>query len=173
MQLRFTSKFDGVSPLLGVEHRRRTRMRFSLNPAQFAHLEAGAAPLKARLQAMQRIVDAGYAVGLTIAPIMAVEGWREAYATLLHEVADALGERDPDLTVELITHRFTASSKVVLQSWYPRSRLDLSEESRVEKRTRFNAIKHVYDSVTMTEVRAFFERSLGEKLPKARLLYFT
>jgi spore photoproduct lyase len=173
VQLRFTSKFDDVRPLFGIEHNGRTRMRFSINPAQFAPFEAGTAPVRARLRALRKMVDAGYRVGLTIAPIMALEGWREAYGGLLCEVADVLGDRDPDLTVELITHRFTASSKVVLQSWYPRSTLDLSEDRRVEKHTRFGAIKHVYDRVTMDEVRAFFERTLADVLPTARLLYFT
>lgn len=173
VQLRFTSKFDDVSTLLGLQHRRRTRMRFSINPARFAHIEAGAAPLAARLRALRRMVDADYRVGLTIAPIMAVEGWREAYGELLQQVADVLRGSDPDLTVELITHRFTATSKVVLQSWYPHSKLDLREDRRVEKRTRFNAVKHVYDAVTMSEVRSFFERGLAESLPNARLLYFT
>jgi len=173
VQLRFTSKFDDVSPLVDLQHRRRTRMRFSINPARFAHLEAGAAPLAARLRALRRMVDADSRVGLTIAPIMAVEGWRESYGEMLGQVADALRGSDPDLTVELITHRFTATSKVVLQSWYPRSKLELREDLRVEKRTRFNAIKHVYDAVTMSEVRSFFERGLAETLPSARLLYFT
>jgi spore photoproduct lyase len=173
VQLRFTSKFDDVGPLLGLEHQRRTRMRFSINPAELAHLEAGTATVAARLRALGRMVDAGYRVGLTVAPIMAVEGWREAYGKLLRDVAEVLGDRAPDLTVELITHRFTASSKVVLQGWYPRSRLDLSEDRRVEKTTRFGAVKHVYDKVTMDDVRSFFERTLAETLPTARLLYFT
>jgi spore photoproduct lyase len=173
VQLRFTSKFDEVSSLLGIKHRGRTRMRFSLNPAQLAHLEAGAAPLEARLRALRRMIEANYRVGLTIAPILAVRGWRDAYGTLLRQVADTLRDSEPDLTVELITHRFTASSKVVLQTWYPHSKLELSEDRRVEKRTRFNAIKHVYDGVTMKEVRTFFDRALAETLPSARLLYFT
>jgi len=173
VQLRFTSKFDDVSPLLGLAHRRRTRMRFSINPARFAAFEAGTAPVHARLRALRLMVDAGYRVGLTIAPILAVQGFRDVYGQLLRDVADVLEGSDPDLTVELITHRFTASSKVVLQTWYPRSELDLSDDRRVEKHTRFGAIKHVYDKVTMDEVRSFFERRLAETLPNARLLYFT
>lgn len=39
VQLRFTTKFDAVGPLLGIDHQRRTRMRVSLNPAAFAKFE--------------------------------------------------------------------------------------------------------------------------------------
>lgn len=64
---------------------------------------------------------------------------------MLDDVGDALaGTPDPDLTVELITHRFTAGSKAVLDSWYPGSALNMSPAHRTEKRTKFGGIKHVY-----------------------------
>jgi spore photoproduct lyase len=173
-QLRFTSKFDAVQPLLGLGHNRRTRMRVSLNPPAFARFEGGTAPVAARLQAMRRMADAGYLIGLTIAPIIAAEGWEDAYGGLIADVAAALhGATDPDLTVELITHRFTAGSKAVLDSWYPGSALDMSPASRTEKRTKFGAIKHVYDADTMKRLRSFFEAEVAARLPSARILYWT
>ena len=173
-QLRFTPKFAAVDPLLGHDHNRRTRVRFSLNPALFSRFEGGTSPVAARLGAMRRMADAGYRVGLTIAPIIAAEGWREAYGGLLADVAAALeGSPDPDLTVELITHRFSAGSKEVLQSWYPGSALDMSAERRTEKRTKFGAVKHVYDAATMRELRGFFEDEIAARLPAARILYWT
>ena len=36
MQLRFTTKYDDVDPLLGLPHHRRTRVRFSVNAAPVA-----------------------------------------------------------------------------------------------------------------------------------------
>ncbi|WP_210529987.1 SPL family radical SAM protein [Rubellimicrobium arenae] len=172
-QLRFTTKFDAVAPLLSLDHGGRTRMRVSLNPAGFARHEGGTSPVAARLRAMRRMAEAGYRIGLTIAPIIVAEGWQDAYAGLLRDAARALDGVDPDLTVELITHRFTASSKEVLTSWYPGSDLDMSGRDRTEKRTKFGSIKHVYDAPTMTQVRAFFEREVADALPGARILYFT
>jgi spore photoproduct lyase len=173
VQLRFTSKFDDVTPLLKLAHGGRTRMRFSLNPASFAPFEAGTAPVAARLVALRQMAAAGYRVGLTIAPIFAVAGFQEVYGELLHEVARALEGLQPDLTVELITHRFTDGSRAVLQNWYPRSKLSLTLDHRTQKRTRFGAVKHVYDAPTMAELRTFFEEELARTLPSARLLYFT
>ncbi|MGI4880734.1 MAG: SPL family radical SAM protein [Janthinobacterium lividum] len=174
VQLRFTTKFASVEPLLAIDHGRRTRMRVSLNPALFARFEGGTAPVAQRLRAMRRMADAGYRIGLTIAPIIAAEGWEDAYAGLIADVARALdGAVDPDLTVELITHRFTAGSKAVLESWYPGSALDLSADGRTEKRTKFGSIKHVYDAVTMRRLRAFFEDNIVRMLPQARVLYWT
>jgi len=174
VQLRFTTKFDAVGPLLSIDHQRRTRMRVSLNPAAFAKFEGGTAKTVARIAAMRRVAAAGYLVGLTIAPIIAAPGWRDAYAGLLRDVADALdGVPDPDLTVEVITHRYSPTSKAVLDSWYPGSSLDMSATDRTEKRTKFGSVKHVYDRPTMTALRSWFEDALAAALPRARLLYWT
>ncbi len=173
--LRFTTKYDAVDDLLGVEHRGRTRARFSVNAAAVERFEGGTARVEQRLGAMRRMAEAGYLVGLTIAPIMPVEGWREGYAALLDAAGRALAEVDGvDLTVELITHRFTASSKDVLLGWYPRTALEMDEEVRALKRTKFGGQKFVYPRPVMDELRAFFEVEVPRRLPHgARILYFT
>ena len=173
-QLRFTTKFDAIDPLLALDHRGRTRMRVSINPAAFARFEGGTSPVAARLVALRRMAEAGYRIGLTIAPIIAADGWRAAYAGLIDDVATTLaGLPTTDLTVELITHRYTPGSKAMLQSWYPGSGLDMSENNRAEKRTKFGSIKHVYDVVIMRELRSFFEAEIAQRLPSARILYWT
>lgn len=173
-QLRFTTKFAGVHPLLGIAHNRRTRMRVSLNPSLFARFEGGTDRVADRLTGMRRMADAGYRIGLTIAPIIAAEGWREAYGGLIADVAAALdGATDPDLTVELITHRFSETSRAVLTGWYPGSALDMTGDRRTAKRTKFGAVKHVYDRETMRDLRAFFEQEIARHLPDARILYWT
>jgi spore photoproduct lyase len=172
-QLRFTSKFGAVGPLLRLDHNGRTRMRVSLNPKPYARFEGGTSPVAQRIAAMRRMADAGYLVGLTIAPIIAAPGWEVAYAGLIDDIARALDGVEPDLTVELITHRFTEGSKAVLDSWYPGSALDMGPDGRAQKRTKFGAIKHVYDKNTMTGLRRFFESEIAAKLPFARILYWT
>jgi spore photoproduct lyase len=172
-QLRFTSKFGAVEPLLGLAHNGRTRMRVSLNPKPYARFEGGTSPVAQRIAAMRRMAEAGYLVGLTIAPIIAAPGWEDSYGGLIDDVARALDELDPDLTVELITHRFTEGSKAVLDSWYPGSALDMGPDGRTQKRTKFGAIKHVYERDLMRTMRAFFEAEIAAKLPSARILYWT
>jgi len=174
VQLRFTTKFDAVQPLLGTEHSRRTRIRFSVNAKPAARFEGGTASVAARLNAMRSAALAGYRVGLTIAPIMPVEDWREAYGALLEDAAAAMWDvPNLDLSVELITHRFTPGSKTVLNGWYPGSDLDMDEETRARKMTKFNSIKYVYTSEIMKEMRRFFESATGSILPSARILYWT
>lgn len=173
-QLRFTSKFADVALLLALDHRGRTRMRASINPPAFARFEGGTSPVAERLTALRQMASVGYPVGLTIAPIIAADGWEEAYSSLIDAAAAALADLPSlDLTVELITHRFNAGSKAVLDSWYPGSTLDMSNRNRVTKRTKFGSEKQVYDPTTMRMLRTFFERRVEVSLPAARVLYWT
>lgn len=175
VSLRWTTKYDHIGPLLDLPHDRRTRVRFSVNaPAVAGRFEGGTAPLPSRLGALRRLAMAGYPVGLTIAPIMPVESWREEYGALLDAVAYAVaGVPSLDLTAELITHRFTARSKDVLLGWYPRTKLDLEESRRTVKRGKYGAVKHVYPAPVMAELRSWFMTSLASRLPAARVLYWT
>ncbi len=175
VQLRWTTKFDGVDSLLQIPHERRTRVRFSVNAQSVArNFEGGTASVPARLRAMRKIAAAGYPVGLTIAPIMPVENWRTEYRELLRSVASELADiPNLDLTVEMITHRFTAGSKLVQLSWYPKTTLDLDESSRAKKTTKFGSAKFVYPKNVAGEMRGWFESALADELPAARTLYWT
>jgi len=173
--LRFTTKYDGVAELLGLSHAHRTRVRFSVNAAEVStRFEGGTASVPARLNGLAALAGAGYPVGLTIAPVMPVPNWREAYGQLLDDVAAALvGVPELDLTAEIITHRFTPGSKEVLLGWYPQTKLEMDEERRTQKRSKFGGVKYVYDKTTMAEMKAWFAAELVERLPTARLLYWT
>ncbi len=174
MQLRFTTKFAAVEPLVGLAHGGRTRMRASVNAPAMAKLEGGTDPVALRLVGLGRMARAGYPVGLTVAPIFAFDGWREGYGALIDMAAAELaGIEGLDLTVELITHRFTEGSKAVLTGWYPGSPIDMAEETRSKKRNKFGGVKYVYTPEQMRELRGFFESGIAEKLPGARVLYWT
>lgn len=174
VQLRFTTKFDGVEPLLALPHNGRTRIRFSVNARGAERFEGGTARMPQRLAALRRVALAGYPVGLTVAPIMPLPDWRAEYSALLEGVATALdGVPAPDLTVELITHRFTPGSKEVLQGWYPGSPLEMDEAQRTRKTTKFGSTKWVFPRDVMSEMRAFMERAVADQIPGARVLYWT
>ena len=175
VQLRFTTKYDDVEPLLALPHAGRTRVRFSVNSDDVAcRFEGGTASMPARLRALRRMAEAGYPVGLTIAPIMPIDDWQSSYGTLLDDVATALDDiPDVDLTVECITHRFTPRSKDVLLDWYPRTKLEMDEELRSIKRGKYGSVKHVYPRPVMRQLRSWFEERISKQLPDARLLYWT
>ncbi|WP_298461855.1 spore photoproduct lyase family protein [uncultured Cellulomonas sp.] len=174
VQLRFTTKFADVEPLLDLPHAGRTRVRFSVNAASVERFEGGTARMADRIAALRALALAGYPVGLTVAPIMPVDGWRTEYAALLDAVAAATDDVPGlDLTTELITHRFTPRSKEVLLGWYPQTHLEMDEDLRRQKRGKYGAVKHVYPAAVMHELRSWFDDALAERLPAARSLYWT
>jgi spore photoproduct lyase len=175
VQLRWTTKYADTGAFTSVDHRGRTRVRFSVNATPVTtRMEGGTARVEERIAALGTLARAGYPVGLTIAPIMPVPDWRSEYGRLLDLVVVAVdGIPHLDLTAELITHRFTPGSKEVLLGWYPRTQLDMDESTRVQKRNRFGGVKHVYPKDVMAELRGWFESALADRLPQCRVLYWT
>lgn len=175
VQLRWTTKFDNVESLLTLPHNRRTRIRFSINAEPVSrNFEGGTASMSARLSALRRVAEAGYPVGLTIAPIMDVPNFEKAYSDLLEKVATALDDiPNVDLTAELITHRFTPTSKEVLLNWYPRTPLEMNEQVRAKKHTKFGTFKYVYPSARMRYMRSSLENLIARHLPHTKILYWT
>lgn len=175
VQLRATTKFGAVEPLLDLPHGGRTRIRASVNADGVAgRFEGGTDPVPVRLAGLGRLARAGYPVGLTIAPIMPIEGWRADYGALLDTAAAELaGVADLDLTVECITHRFTQGSKDVLKGWYPRTKLEMDPAQRSRKRGKFGTVKYVYPAERMREMRTWFADELQRRIPAARRLYWT
>jgi spore photoproduct lyase len=172
--LRWVSKFDNVEGLLDLPHNGHTRCRVSVNAASISdRLEGGTASVASRLHGLRRLgLEGGYPIGVVIAPIMPIPDWQAQYTQLLDRMSEEL-DFDCDLTVELITHRFTPGSKNVLLGWYPNTKLDLDESSRVVKRNKFGGMKYVYDAKTMRELRQFFEREIARRFPRAKILYWT
>ena len=51
--------------------------------------------------------------------------------------------------------------------------LDLREEARSQKRTKFGGFKYVYPREPMREMRDWFDAEIARVLPMARILYWT
>ena len=175
VQLRWTTKYDDVASFVGLPHAGRTRVRFSVNCLPVTtRMEGGTSKVEDRLAALRRLALDGYPVGLTMAPLMPLPDWREHYGHLLDLVEQAVdGVPDLDLTAELITHRFTPGSKEVLLGWYPRTKLEMDEARRTQKRGKFGGVKYVYPKDVMGELRSWFEGELARRLPACRVLYWT
>ena len=177
--LRWVSKFDNVDGLLTIAHGGNTRARISLNTGSIVKsFEGGAAGLYQRLQALRKLAlpvtegGGGYPVGVVMAPLMPVDNWEDMYDELFIQIAAYL-DFDTDLTFEFITHRFTDTSREVLEGWYPNTSLDLDINTRSVKMTKFGSKKYVYQKEIMVKMKSFFYQKAAQHFPKAKVLYWT
>lgn len=170
-RFRFATKYADVGGLLEIPHNGKTEVRFSIN-CNYAleKFETGTPRLQSRLEAARKIAGAGYPLGFLVGPIFVFEGWQEEYVELLRAVRDHV-PGDIEVTFELITHRFTARSKRVIEEAYPDTELPLDEGERRFRHGQFGYGKYVYRDRVMAEIREFFEREIEAALPRARILY--
>lgn len=157
----FPTKFHMVEPLLDLDHRGKAIFRMSVNPqSMISRIELGTSSLMKRIDAVNRMCDAGYPCGLLIAPVILMEGWKEEYRTLLQTLRDHLSpkmKREMFLEVILMTYSFV---------------------HRAINGEAFPAAPELYDKEIMTgrgrgkycyrpEVRADAEQYLREEIKKA------
>ena len=70
----FPTKFDMVDNLLTLDHQGKTVIRMSVNPEEIINkVEFGTSRLKGRVEAINKMCEAGYKVGILIAPVILVE----------------------------------------------------------------------------------------------------
>lgn len=80
-KLTFPTKFDMISPLLSLNHQQKVIFRMSLNPETIIRkVELGTSRLNQRIMALNAMCDAGYPVGILLAPVIFVPQWKTLYA---------------------------------------------------------------------------------------------
>jgi spore photoproduct lyase len=173
--LRFVTKFHHVDHLLDAEHNGKTRFRFSINSRYvIKNFEPGTSSFEERMEAARKVAGAGYPLGFIVAPIYRHEAWKEGYHELFERLSEALKGVDiPDLTFELIQHRFTGPAKKVIQKNYPKTKLELDETKRKYKWGRYGIGKYVYQNEEAAELETTIRGYIAEFFPKAEIQYFT
>ena len=87
--LTFPTKFDMVDDILNVDHQGKVTVRMSVNPELIINrVEFGTSRLKERIDAINKLKEAGYKIGILIAPVIMVENWKELYFELIKQLAE-------------------------------------------------------------------------------------
>lgn len=102
--LTFPTKFDMVDDILELDHRGKVIIRMSVNPEIIINrVEFGTSRLKGRIEAINKLKEAGYKVGILIAPVIMVENWKELYLELIQKLSEELSEKvKKDVFFEII-----------------------------------------------------------------------
>ena len=173
-RFRFVTKFTDVDTLLNLDHNKHTRFRFSINTKPVIKgFEAGTPHLLERLGAAQKVWNSDYPLGFIIAPIIMTDNWQLDYEELFKIISQRIvTNKNQDLTLELITHRFTKKAKNQILEIFPNSKLPMDEEERRFKYGQFGYGKYVYSKEQMQEAKLFMEGLVDKYLPFAKVDYF-
>lgn len=172
-RFRFVTKFHEVDPLLHLDHKQHTEIRFSVNtPVVIRQYERGTPSLTKRLEAARRIREAGYPSGFLVAPILAYPAWMEDYPKLIEAIAKTIDSQGDNITFELISHRYTTRAKEMILSLNPESTLPMVDEERQFKYGQFGYGKYVYPPTIREQLKEVLTEAIQRALPKAKVLYF-
>lgn len=170
-RFRFVTKFDDLDSILSVRHGGKTEVRFSINAVNIIkQFEHGTPSLEKRLQAAQRVREAGYPLGFLVAPIMRFDNWQHEYSKMFQQVRRTLGVSG-HLSFEFITHRFTQRARSQILSVFPQTKLDMDETNRRFKYGQFGYGKYLYLPETMAEFKDFFTEQAHQVSDQATVLY--
>ena len=167
--LTFPTKFDMVQPLLDLDHRGKVIFRMSVNPEEIIRkIEIGTSPLARRAQALNAVCGAGYPVGMLIAPVILLPGWKDVYGGLIDFLSDALDRRVKENGfIEIIFMTYSFVQNAINQQAFPGAAA-LLDKSLMTGRGKG---KYCYQQAPRAEAEAFLRERLARKLPRMKIQY--
>lgn len=167
--LTFPTKFDMVDPILNLNHNGKIIVRMSMNPQEIINkVEFGTSRLDGRIKAINKLKEAGYKVGILIAPIILVDSWKELYEDLIKRLSEELSEEvKKDAIFELIFMTYSYVHKMINREAFPNA-IDLFNPDIMTGRGRG---KYMYKKETREEAEKFLRYLMQKYFPDNKILY--
>lgn len=167
--LTFPTKFDMVAPLLDLDHRGRILMRMSVNPENIIQrVEFGTSPLKNRIRALNQMCDAGYRVGLLIAPVILADDWKKQYEELIEQLSDELtAKAKNELFIEIIFMTYSYVHRAINKEAFPNA-VELYDQTLMTGRGHG---KYCYRNPLREQGEQFLREQILQKLGNMPILY--
>ena len=125
--LELKTKSAEVDHLLGIKHKEKTVIAWSVNPEKvIKNEEFGAVSLDQRLAAAQKCVQAGYKVAFHFDPVIFYRGWDKDYKEVVDLIFSSIEPRDI-AWISLGALRYLPEMKDVIEKRFPHSRITLGE----------------------------------------------
>lgn len=170
-KLTFPTKFHMVEPLLGLKHQQKTIFRMSVNPPELVRtIEIGTSSLSARIQAVNAMCDAGYPVGLLIAPVILVPGWVELYEQLLATLKDTLSDQVKRIGfLEVIFMTYSFVQNAINKEAFPTAPLLYNTDQMIGR----GRGKYRYREHLQTEAKEILLKMFKKFLPEMTIKYIS
>lgn len=167
--LTFPTKFDMVEPLLPLNHRGYIIPRMSVNPQEIIRrIEFGTSSLTSRINALNQMSDAGYKVGLLIAPVILVDNWKELYKALIEQLSEQISEKTKKrLFIEIIFMTYSYVHRAINNEAFPNA-TELFDKTLMTGRGRG---KYCYREDVRAAGEQFLREQLSQKLNNVPIIY--
>lgn len=168
-KLTFPTKFDMVDEILSLNHGGRTIVRMSVNPEEIINkVEFGTSRLKGRIEAINKLKEAGYEIGILIAPVIFVENWKELYLELIKRLNEELTEKaKKDIFFEVIFMTYSYIHTKINEEAFPNA-INLYNKEKMTGRGRG---KYWYKEEMRKEGEKFFKEQLKKYFPNNEIVY--
>lgn len=163
------TKFNMVDSLLNLEHKGRTIIRMSVNPQEIIKkVEFGTSSLLDRIKALNSLKDAGYKIGILVAPVILLENWEYLYKELFHILADTLSQKiKNEVSFEVIFMTYSYIHRMINTEAFPNA-IDLYDKNIMTGRGRG---KYCYNSITRDKGEEFLRSEIAKHFPKNKIMY--
>ena len=167
--LTFPTKFDMIDPILNLEHNKKIIVRMSVNPEEIINkIEFGTSRLNGRIEAINKLVDAGYIVGILIAPIILVDNWKILYEDLLKELTERLRNKaKKEVFFELIFMTYSYVHNAINREAFPNA-IDLYNKELMTGRGKG---KYAYKSTIKEEAKIYIKDLMHKYFPNNEIKY--
>ena len=161
-RLTFPTKFEMVDDILTLDHKGKVTIRMSVNPEKIIEeIEFGTSRLEGRIQA-------GYEVGILIAPVVLIENWKNLYTQLVQQLAEKLSEKvKKDAFFEIIFMTYSYVHTKINEEAFPDA-INLYDKSLMIGRGRG---KYRYRNEIRQEAEVFFRDLLKKYFSGNRIMY--
>ena len=165
----FPTKFAFVDPLLKLNHNNRTIIRMSVNPQEIiSKVEFGTSKLNDRIEATNKLKKSGYKLGILIAPVIMVDGWKDLYKSLIEELEQKLSDEvKKDVFFEIIFMTYSYVHTKINEEAFPNA-INLYNKENMTGRGRG---KYMYKQDLRKDGEQFFREELGKHFLNNKIIY--
>lgn len=167
--LTFPTKFDMVEPILSLNHNGKVIVRVSVNPDDIINkVEFGTSRLKGRIEAINKLKQAGYKIGILIAPVIFVDNWKNLYSELIQKLFNELSEDvKKDVFFEIIFMTYSYIHTKINEEAFPNA-INLYNKDLMTGRGKG---KYWYKAFIREEGKTFFLEQMHKYFPNNEILY--
>lgn len=167
--LTLPTKFDRVDEILPLKHNGKIIIRMSVNPEDIINkVEFGTSRLNGRIVAINKLVEAGYKIGILIAPVILVENWEKLYTELIKRLSQELSTKTKkEAFFEIIFMTYSYVHTKINEEAFPNA-INLYDKEKMSGRGRG---KYGYKEKNRIEAEIIIREQMKKYFPKNKIEY--